>query len=228
MSAATGPEGLRVLPLIRWVSRHLTPVLARLPVTANQVTAASLVAGLAASAFVAVGGRPASLGGGVLLFVSYALDNSDGEIARLKNQATRFGERFDNFTDWAVHAAFFAALGYGVASARGGDIWIWLGAAAAAGATLNYAVHGAIEMWRASGRGSASPKARASGPRGWPTGAVQWVVFAFRELARADFCFLFLALAAMDATWMLLPAAAVGAHAYWATALIRWADEFQA
>ena len=228
MSAATGPEGLRVLPLIRWVSRHLTPVLARLPVTANQVTAASLVAGLAASAFVAVGGRPASLGGGVLLFVSYALDNSDGEIARLKNQATRFGERFDNFTDWAVHAAFFAALGYGVASARGGDIWIWLGAAAAAGATLNYAVHGAIEMWRASGRGSASPKARVSGPRGWPTGAVQWVVFAFRELARADFCFLFLALAAIDATWILLPAAAGGAHAYWATALIRWADEFQA
>ena len=63
MSAATGPEGLRVLPLIRWVSRHLTPVLARLPVTANQVTAASLVAGPAASAFVAVGGRPASLRG---------------------------------------------------------------------------------------------------------------------------------------------------------------------
>ncbi|MDP7667864.1 MAG: CDP-alcohol phosphatidyltransferase family protein, partial [Rhodospirillales bacterium] len=108
-------RGLRALPLIRQVSRLLTPVLMRLPVTANQVTAASLVAGLAASALVPVGGRPAGLGGGVLLFVSYALDNCDGEIARLKNQATRFGERFDNFTDWVVHATFFAALGVAAA-----------------------------------------------------------------------------------------------------------------
>jgi len=228
MSSETGPGGRRALPLIRQVSRFLTPVLMRLPVTANQVTVASLVAGLAASALVAVGGRPASLGGGVLLFVSYVLDNSDGEMARLKNQATRFGERFDGFTDWVVHAAFFAALGYGVASMRGGDPWIWLGAAAAAGATLNYAIRGAIEMRRASGRGSAEPKARMSGPRGSPAGALQWVVFAFRELARADFCFIFLALAVFDATWILLPAAALGAQAYWATALIHWADEFQA
>ena len=228
MNPATDPGGTLVLPLIRQVSRLLTPVLARLPVTANQITAASLVAGLAASALVAAGGRPASLWGGILLFVSYALDNCDGEIARLKNQATQFGERFDSFTDWAVHVAFFAGLGVGVASMRGGDVWIWLGAAAAAGATLNYAVQLAIEMRRASGRHSAPPKARVSGPRGRPAGALQWVVFAFRELARADFCFIFLALAAFDATWILLPAAAVGAQAYWAMALIRWADEFQA
>lgn len=60
---------------------------------------------------------PRASGGGVLPFVACALDNCDGEIARLKNQATRFGERFDSFTDWVVHATFFAALGVAAALA---------------------------------------------------------------------------------------------------------------
>ncbi len=34
-------------PLIRRISRHATPVLARLPVSANQITAVSLLTGLA-------------------------------------------------------------------------------------------------------------------------------------------------------------------------------------
>ena len=38
---------MSVFPLIRRVSVHATPVLARLPVSANQITAVSLLAGLA-------------------------------------------------------------------------------------------------------------------------------------------------------------------------------------
>ena len=49
----------------------------------------------------------------------------------------------------------------------------------------------------------------------------------FRELSRADFCFIVLALAIFDLTWVLLPAAAVGAHAYWVFRFASGANRFR-
>ena len=45
----------------------------------------------------------------------------------------------------------------------------------------------------------------------------KWLVFVLRELARADFCFIVLALAALDWLPYLLPFAAVGSQVYWIT-----------
>ena len=39
----------------------------------------------------------------------------DGEIARIKDQCSYFGMRYDSFVDFIVHVAFFACLGIGVA-----------------------------------------------------------------------------------------------------------------
>ena len=55
---------------------------------------------------------------------------------------------------------------------------------------------------------------------------MEWGVFVFRELFRADFCFIVLALTLVDLTWLLLPAGAVGSQVYWATQLVEGADEF--
>ena len=63
---------------------------------------------------------------------------------------------------------------------------------------------------------------------GKPATRTEWLVFAFRELARSDFCFLVLFLAAFDATWILLPAGAIGAQVYWAAQFLRRAREFHA
>jgi len=103
-----------LFPLVRHLSKLVTPALIRLPVSANQVTAASLVSGLIV-AWCVTRGEPAwDIAAGVLFVVTYILDNCDGEIARIKDQCSNFGMHFDTFVDWVVHTAFFAALGYGV------------------------------------------------------------------------------------------------------------------
>lgn len=216
------------LPLVRRLSRRVTPLLARLPISANQITAASMVVGLAGAGLLSRGERTPAVVGGLLLVVAYVLDNCDGEIARIKHSSSEFGKRFDSFADWVVHVALFAGLGLGAVRTGGDDVWLWLGWIAAAGSTINYGVAFVVDL-RAKREGGAAydPTGRravieAHQPRGWK----EWTVFSFRELARADFCFLVLALALADATWLLLPAGAVGAHIYWATQLIRGSHEY--
>ncbi|TAN49066.1 MAG: CDP-alcohol phosphatidyltransferase family protein, partial [Rhodospirillales bacterium] len=195
-----------VFPLVRYLSRWTTPVLIRLPVTANQVTAASMVLGLLAALAFAWN---APLTGAVLLIATYVLDNCDGEVARTKNQCSEFGKYFDSFVDWVVHTAFFLGLGFGVAAQNQSDVWAWLGYAAAAGGTINYAIGLYFE------KADAKEKVAAHEPPHQPQGPMEWTVFIFRELSRADFCFLVLLLALFDGLWLLLPAGAIGAQVYW-------------
>lgn len=224
-----------LFPLIRQISAQVSPRLARLPITANQVTAVSLVVGLAGNLFIAEGGFRATLIGAGLFFLCYVLDNSDGEIARIKKQESEFGDKFDTLVDWLVHASFFAALGIGVARETGGVLWLWLGWSGALGSSINYFIGLVMDArFRTQVRhedeeAGAEPEFDQGGTGGDdhppPEDWKQWIVFAFRELSRADFCFIVLALAVFDATWFLLPTAAVGAHAYWATQFIRGARD---
>jgi len=218
-------------PLIRHLSDPVTPLLARLPFSANQITAASLVAGLGSAFAVAQGGgRDLAVVAGVLMVVCYVLDNCDGEIARLKNQCSEFGRRFDSFVDWAVHSAFFAALGIGVSQSTGDAMWSWMGWIAAAGGTVNYAVGFFVEA-RERRLAEAAGIAARSGHEApdathRPHGLKNWLVFALRELSRADFCFIVLALALADGLWLLLPAGAIGAQVYWMTQFVKGARDY--
>ena len=220
---------MSMCPLIRRISGHVTPVLARLPVSANQITAVSLLAGLASGLCMMQGDRTWAIVGGLFLVFSYVLDNCDGEIARLKNQTSRLGMHFDNFVDSAVHTVFFAALGIGVRETTGQDAWLWLGWIAAAGCAINYLVGFIVD---ARDRRAATPAqdsdAREETTR-WrmPRGRREWIIYVFRELSRADFCFIVLALAVFDLTWVLLPFAAAGAHGYWVLRFARGASRFR-
>ena len=223
-----------LFPLIRQISAQVSPRLARLPITANQVTAVSLVVGLAGNWFIAEGGFRATLIGAGLFFLCYVLDNSDGEVARIKKQESEFGDKFDTLVDWLVHATFFAALGIGVERETGNALWLWLGWSGALGSSINYFVGLAMDVrFQAQIRKEneeAGVEQEYQGGTGGddhppPENWKQWIIFAFRELTRADFCFIVLALAVFDLTWFLLPTAAVGAHAYWATQFIRGARD---
>lgn len=207
---------MTALPLIRHLSTRVTPWLARTPLSANQITALSLVSGLSA-AWNAAENR--TLLAALLLIATYILDNCDGEIARLKNQSSAFGRFFDSFVDWIVHAALFVGLGIGASRSPGGDIWIWLGWVAFTGATINYAIGQYYEF-----RHGSPDLAPADSSK--PQSAGEWVLFAFRELSRADFCFLVLALALVDQAWLLVPAGAIGAQVYWATQFFAAARRF--
>ena len=220
---------MSIFPLIRRISGHATPVLARLPVSANQITAVSLLTGLASGLCMMPGDRTWAIVGGLFLVFSYVLDNCDGEIARLKNQTSRLGMHFDTFVDSAVHTFFFAALGIGIRKTTGQDVWLWLGSIAAAGCAINYLAGFIIDAReRRAGAHAQDSDAREETTR-WrtPRGRREWIIYVFRELSRADFCFIVLALAVFDLTWVLLPLAAAGAHAYWALRFARGARRFR-
>jgi phosphatidylglycerophosphate synthase len=223
-----------LFPLIRQISAQVSPRLARLPITANQITAVSLVVGLAGNWYIAEGGYRATLIGAGLFLLCYILDNSDGEVARIKKQESEFGDKFDTLVDWLVHASFFAALGIGVERETGNALWLWLGWSGALGSSINYFVGLAMDArFQAQIREEkedAGVEHEYQGGTGGddhppPENWKQWIIFAFRELTRADFCFIVLGLAVFDVTWFLLPTAAVGAHVYWATQFIRGARD---
>jgi len=202
-----------LLPLIRHLSACTTPLLARLPVTPNQITSVSMLVGLAAAWQLYLGGYSHGVAAAALFVVRYVLDNCDGEIARLKGLSSNFGMHYDTFVDWAVHSAFFFALGIGCGRVAGNEVWIWMGWAAAVGGTINYLLVLAFDCLE---RTRDVPAAKSNTEKVLrPTTPMQWAIFVFRELMRADFCFLVLLLALVDGLWLLLPAGAVGAQVYW-------------
>jgi hypothetical protein len=215
-AAATRP----LFPLTRRLSPPLTRVLARMPLTPNQITGLSLLAGLAGDACFLTGGWGWAIAGGLLLVLCYTLDNCDGEIARLKGMSSAWGAKFDDLADWLVDAAFFTALGYGTWVATGNVLWFWLGAAAAAGATIDYVVDLVIHARDRKAQDKPTREEVATEPRK-PEDMSDWLIYIFHKLSRADFCVIVLALALIDSVWVLLPLAAVGAQAYWITDLFK-------
>jgi hypothetical protein len=101
------------LPLVWHFSYRLTLLLMRRPITPSQVTALSLLLGVATGVACLFGSYISLLVGAFLLLGFYILGNCDGEVARLKNMRSHFGMRFDTFVDGAVHAVFFVCLRWG-------------------------------------------------------------------------------------------------------------------
>ena len=220
---------MSVFPLIRHISVHATPLLARLPVSANQFSAVSLLTGLASGLCMMQGEWTWAIVGGIFLVLSYVLDNCDGEIARLKNQSSRLGMHIDNFVDTAVHTFFFVALGIGTGRATGQNAWLWLGWIAAAGSAINYVAGFIVDARDRAAAAQAQDSDDPEKDTRWrmPRDRRERTIYVFRELSRADFCFIVLVLAVFDLMWMLLPPAAVGAHAYWAVRFASGANRFR-
>jgi phosphatidylglycerophosphate synthase len=222
-----------LFPLVRHLSAPCTRLLLPLPYGPNQITLAAIALGLAAAALLGTGHRLAAVAAGLCLTASYLLDNCDGEIARQRGQCTPFGAALDTFGDWLVHTALFLGLGLGVARASGAtgsaSPWLWLGVAAALGGTVNYLLGLYLDWARTRAITPIHHPATISPILLEPTADLTWrelLIFAFRELARADFCLLLLALTLFDLHWLLLPAAAVGAQAYWLLQLSAKARSF--
>jgi phosphatidylglycerophosphate synthase len=209
------------LPLVRHISWRTSRVLARFPITPNQITFVAMVAGLACNWLLTYGEYHLGIVAALLLVACYVLDHSDGDIARLKKLHSEFGMRFDSFVDWIVNATFFVCLGYGEMLRTGNELWLWLGAAGTAGGTINYLIGFYLDARHGV---SASVTAKPGTPR--MRGFGDMALFAFRELTRADFCFIVLALALVDQLWLLVPAGAIGAQVYWMTAFIKRAREY--
>lgn len=204
----------RLFPLVRHLSWRLTTVLLHWPVTPNQITLISLLLGLVGAALFLFGNWYIDIIGSLLLVASYTLDNCDGEIARIKGLSSEFGARLDDIVDSTVDTCFFVALGYGTAQSTDQQIWLWLGLAAACGAFIDFWVEQIKEARLKGKEGVKSREDYTNNPK-QPENILDWIIFIFHELSRADFCLIVLVLAVFNITWVLLPLAAIGAQAFW-------------
>ena len=122
----------------RWfihpISRRVVDVLAKTPITPNQVSVASV--------FMAAGGAlcyarmawPASAIAGLVLMIAWhVLDGADGDLARRTGRASAIGELVDGVCDHVSQGCLYIALAW-MAQASLGP-WAW---ALAAGAALSH------------------------------------------------------------------------------------------
>jgi phosphatidylglycerophosphate synthase len=182
----------------------------------NAITWLSLFSGLLGGVFFALGTYGWGIAGGIALVLAYTLDNCDGEVARLTNTSSAFGAKLDDVADWLIDSFFFLALGYGTWISQGDFVWFAFGLAAAAGASIDYLVDLYKDRQQTTDDNEASKlrEEQARNPK-QAEGFVDWLIYVFHKLSRADFCVIVLTLAVFGVTWVLLPLAAIGAQAYW-------------
>lgn len=216
----------QVFPLVRQFSYRLTPVLLKTSINPNQITTLSLLFGLLGAVCFMLGDYVFNITGSLLLTLSYTLDNCDGEVARIKNMSSEFGAKFDDMVDWMVDTSFFAALGYGTSQLMNQPFWFWLGCAAALGAFIDYIVDLFYYARNEKKEDSLTREERAVDFKK-PVNTIDWLIYFFHKLSRADFCIIVLILALSNVIWILLPFAAIGAQIYWITDLFERARGFR-
>ncbi len=191
----------------RKISHRLTPGLAWLGLTPNQVTLLALAAGLA-SGWMLFQGTPSAWIVGALFFeLAYLLDNCDGELARMTRATSGLGSWLDTVTDCLIHMTFFLALGFGVHRLDPDRLWIRLGEVAAVGVFLTYLAFFLQQVQRRGRSAWRHPDPpMAEGPINF------WE--SLRVVLREDFALVVLASALMGRMAWLLWGGVLGAFAY--------------
>ena len=90
----------------RWVVKFLYP----LPVTPNQITLASLVAGLVSVGFYMIDSKVGLIWGALFLYLKIFLDNVDGNLARVRGETSRLGRFLDSLTDFIISFLIYLVL----------------------------------------------------------------------------------------------------------------------
>ncbi len=94
------------------------------PITPNQITFLSLIAGCFAAYQFSLGVESALFIGGIWYAIANILDCADGQLARIKKNGTPLGRIIDGIADYISSVAIFLGIGIGL-SVTGNDNW-WL------------------------------------------------------------------------------------------------------
>jgi phosphatidylglycerophosphate synthase len=110
----------------RRISIPISRQLIKFPITPNMVSGFTLGVSLIAGVSYALGGYWNTLLGAVLSVCASILDGCDGEVARLKLQATDFGCWLETACDYLYYLFIFAGMTIGLARASGNSTyWVW-------------------------------------------------------------------------------------------------------
>ncbi|WNM42936.1 DUF5941 domain-containing protein [Micromonospora halotolerans] len=98
-------------------SPHVAKAAARIGLGPSGVTMISVAFAVAAAVLFGVGGRPALVAGGILLYLGFVLDCVDGQLARYTRHFSAWGGWLDTMADRAKEYLVYAGLGYGATHA---------------------------------------------------------------------------------------------------------------
>ncbi len=198
-------EGFMSRHVERRISLALSRRLSKTRVTPNAMTLVSVGVGLAGAALFLSPSPWAPLAGALLVLAHSILDGCDGELARLKFQESRFGGVLDFWGDNVVHCALFSAIAVEWSRSAGQGWPLLAGASAVAGTLLSAAFVYRHTMTRVR-----------EGPlftsvSNEPGSAFSRMADA---LARRDFLYLLVLLAALGRARWFLALAAAGSPIY--------------
>lgn len=138
-------EEITNLFVIHPIAGHLTPLLARMRISANAVSVAGMACGLlAGAAYYRYQDVRYAVAGFVLMIVWHVMDGADGQLARLTHSQSQTGKVLDGLCDDVTFAAVYAALA--AALSRTFGPWVW--ALAGAAGLCHLAQSAAYEMQR--------------------------------------------------------------------------------
>jgi phosphatidylglycerophosphate synthase len=190
----------------RKLSASFTRLFLRMGLSANAVTALSIVTGLAAAVSFSLGNYAAGVIGALLFQLSSVIDCCDGEVARVTFTESPFGERLDLMGDNFVHAAIFAGIAWSVFLQQAAGAWPWLplalGFAAITANFLSLVLVLRTKRLRAENAWSSQAQAARSN-------------FILKHVASRDFSVVILAFALLDRLDWFLWLAAIGTNAFW-------------
>ena len=122
----------KLLALDQRIAKFAARGLARLPVTPNMVTGASILVGALAAGLFAQGGAVAYWGAGVFVVVVW-MDHVDGELARQTGMTSEFGHYFDHAAAMLNYVMMFVGAGFGLDEGNFGISGLLLGIGAGIG-----------------------------------------------------------------------------------------------
>ena len=192
-------------PLSLWITRKL----ATRAVSPNQMTAVTLLVGLASGLVSAFGGYGPFLAGALLFQLASVLDGVDGELARLRFEESPRGEWLDTVSDDLTNVAYFAGLTVGLWRTRSPT---WIVACGIAALALDVATVGFL-YWRVTSRlGGRSLLAFQREMEAPELRSRPWVRFLLglqRLVKRDAYGVAFVLLALVSASWLVLPLSAL-------------------
>jgi len=204
----------------RRISIPISRQLIKFPITPNMVSLFTLGVSFAAGASYAMGGYWNTLLGAVLSLWASILDGCDGEVARLKLQASDFGCWLETACDYLYYLFIFAGMTIGLARSSGNRaFWPW-GAALLFGAVTTI-VLAWFERSRLSGKHpeqflavwQKKAESRLSNPLLYVGRKCEFLI------RRAFLPYALLAFSLLNLTWLALYLSAIGANVAWIISL---------
>lgn len=128
-------------PLDARLARALVRPLCNTWVTPNHLTTLRTLLGLAAALAFARGELAWASVGAWLFVISNFVDHTDGELARMSGQTSRWGHYYDLASDALVHVLLFVGIGYGLRDSALGDWGLWLGLLAGSAVAFIFWLH---------------------------------------------------------------------------------------